>query len=63
MSTWPKEELNKIAGTDDLHISPLREDGKTYGTLTWIWSVVVDGALYVRPYNGTSSCWYQAAIC
>jgi hypothetical protein len=24
----------------------------TYGTPTWIWSVAVDGALYVRAYNG-----------
>jgi hypothetical protein len=32
----------------------------TYGTPTWIWSVVVDGALYVRPYNGPDSRWYQA---
>src|SRR5882762_8186098 len=62
MSTWPKGELNKIAGTDDLHISPLRDDGKTYGTPTWIWSVVVDGALYVRGYNGQRSTWYQAAM-
>lgn len=38
--------------SDDLHISPFREDGKTYGTPTWIWSVVVDGGLYVRAYNG-----------
>ena len=28
---WPKEELRKFAETDDLHISPFREDGKTYG--------------------------------
>src|SRR6202011_859881 len=62
MSTWPKDELNKIAGTDDLHISPFREDGATYGTPTWIWSVVVDGALYVRAYNGTPSRWYRAAM-
>ncbi len=55
MSTWPKDELNKIAGTDDLHISPFRDDGKTYGTPTWIWSVVVDGALYVRAHNGHQS--------
>lgn len=61
-STWPKEELQKIAQTDDLHISPFREDGKTYGTPTWIWSVVVDGALYVRSYNGRNGRWYQAAI-
>lgn len=62
MTTWPKDELDRIAVTDDLHIAPFREDGKTYGTLTWIWSVVVDGDLYVRGYNGQNSRWYQAAI-
>lgn len=62
MSSWRKEELKKIADTDDLHISPLREDGMTYGTPTWIWSVVVDDSLYVRAYNGTASRWYKAAI-
>ncbi len=61
MSSWSKEELRKIAGSDDLHISPFREDGVTYGTPTWIWSVVVDGNLYVRAYNGTNSSWHQAA--
>ena len=43
-------------------MSPFREDGTTYGTPTWIWSVVVDGALYARAYNGTSSRCYQAAL-
>jgi hypothetical protein len=62
MNTWSEEELHKIAEADDLHISPFREDGKTYGTPTWIWSVVVDEALYVRAYNGQSSRWYQAAM-
>ena len=61
MTTWSKEELPKIAEADDLHISPFREDGTTYGTPTWIWSVAVDGALYVRGYNGRDSRWYQAA--
>jgi hypothetical protein len=51
MNTWPKDELRKIAEADDLHIGPFREDGKTYGTPTWIWSVAVDDALYVRAYN------------
>ena len=59
---WSKDELSKIAGTDDLHISPFREDGVTYGTPTWIWSVVVDDGLYVRGYNGQQSRWYHAAI-
>jgi hypothetical protein len=62
MSTWSKDEVGKIAEADDLHISPFREDGKTYGTPTWIWSVVVDDALYVRAYNGRNSSWYKAAM-
>lgn len=32
MAEWSKDEPGKIAGSDDLHIAPLREDGKTYGT-------------------------------
>lgn len=61
MAAWPNEELRKIAEADDLHISPFREDGVTYGTPTWIWSVVVDDALYVRgvqrdKFSLVSSC-------
>lgn len=59
---WLPEELAKIAETDDLHIASLRENQTSYGTLTWIWSVVVEGSLYVRAYNGQDSRWYQAAI-
>lgn len=62
MNTWSKDELHKIIEADDLHVSPLREDGVTYGTPTWIWSVAVDGDLYVRAYHGTKSSWYQAAV-
>jgi hypothetical protein len=62
MKAWSKVELHKIAEADDLHISPFREDGTTYGTPTWIWSVAVDDALYVRAYNGRNSGWYKAAL-
>jgi hypothetical protein len=62
MKTWSKDELRKIAEADDLHVSPFREDGVTYGTPTWVWSVAVDDALYVRAYNGQNSRWYQAAV-
>ena len=62
MTAWPKDELRKIAQADDLHIAPFRDDGVTYGTPTWIWSVAVDDALYVRGYHGQSSTWYQAAV-
>jgi hypothetical protein len=62
MSTWPDAELRKIANADDLHIAPFRDDGRTHGTPTWIWSVAVDDDLYVRAYSGQSSRWYGAAI-
>lgn len=60
--TLTPEEIERIAETDDFHIAPLREDGVTYGTPTWIWSVMVDHKLYVRAYNGTRSGWYRAAM-
>ena len=55
MATWSKDDLSKIAEADDLRIAPFRDDGATFGTPTWIWSVTVDGALYVRAYNGRDS--------
>lgn len=62
MANWPTETIEKIAASDDFHIAPYRADGKTPGTLTWIWSVVVDDRLFVRAWNGTRGKWYQAAI-
>lgn len=62
MTAWSTDELAAIAAADDLHIAPPRPDGVTYGTPTWIWSVAVDGQLYVRAYNGVQSRWYQAAL-
>jgi len=62
VNSWSKDELRQIAEADDLHISPFREDGKTYGTPTWIWSVAVDDALFVRGYSGQKSRWYQTAV-
>lgn len=57
-----KKEIRQIAQADDLHIAPFRKDGKAYGTPTWIWSVAVDDALYVRAYHGKDSSWYKAAL-
>ena len=62
MTAWAPNELRRIAERDDLRIAPFREDGVTCGTPTWIWSVAVDGDLYVRAYNGQSSRWHQAAV-
>lgn len=62
MTSWSSADIRSIAATDDLHIAPLRDDGFTYGTPTWIWSVVVDGRLFVRAWNGTNSRWYKSAM-
>ena len=59
--TWSAAQLAQIVDADDLQVSPLRTDGTTYGTPTWIWCVAVDDELYVRAYNGPSSRWYAAA--
>ena len=60
--TLTTEEIKLIAQENDFHIAPFRADGETYGTLTWIWNVEVEGKLYVRAYNGVNSRWYQSAI-
>ena len=62
MTAWAPEDLNRIAEANDLHIAPIRDDGVTYGTPTWIWSVAVDHDLYARAYNGPGSRWYRAAL-
>jgi hypothetical protein len=59
---WPRADLQRIEASDDLRIAPFREDGVSYGTLTWIWSVVVGDRLYARAYNGRESRWHQAAL-
>lgn len=62
MTVWTPQQLEKIVSTDDFHIYPYRDDGTTPGTPTWIWSVVVDGDVYVRAYNGTASRWHRSAM-
>lgn len=62
ISTWSDAQMRQFDQADDLRISPFYSDGKTYGTPTWIWSVVVDKKLYVRAWNGQNSRWYRSAI-
>ena len=62
MNLWSKIELHKIAEADDLHISPLREDGKTYGTSTWIWSVAVGDRPLRAPLQRKGLSMVSAAL-
>jgi hypothetical protein len=62
VNRWSKDELSKIGKADHLYVAPFREEGVTYGTPTWIWSVTVEDAIYVRAYSGQNSSWFQAAL-
>lgn len=62
MTAWPADTIEKITATDDFHIAPYHPDGRTTGTLTWVWSIAVDGRLFVRAWNGVNGRWYRAAI-
>ncbi len=62
MADWSADQLKAIAENDDLFVSPLREDGVTYGTPTQTWALVVGGNVYVRAASGQESRWYQAAV-
>ncbi|WP_236974758.1 DUF2255 family protein [Membranihabitans maritimus] len=61
-TNFTSDELQHIDEADDLKIAPFRADGKTYGTPTWIWEVIVDGDLYVRAFHGKNGRWYRSAI-
>lgn len=60
--TWSTPEIQAFSTANDFKVSPFYADGKTYGTPTWIWSVTVNGRLYIRAWNGQNSRWYQSAI-
>src|SRR4051794_41371051 len=62
MAIWKPAALDLIRRTADLYVSPFRPDGRTYGTPTRTWALVVDGQVYVRAANGPTSSWYQAAV-
>ena len=58
MTTWTKDELNKIGSTDELQIAPRRRDGTLRNPVT-IWVVRHGDDLYVRSANGRSGAWFR----
>lgn len=59
--TWTAAEIKAIGDADDFHVSVFHEDGKP-GTLTWIWSVVMDDEVYIRSFSGTGGKWYSSML-
>jgi hypothetical protein len=58
MTTWTREELDKIGTAEELQIAPLRRDGAPRKPVT-IWAVRVGDDLYVRSAYGRSSAWFR----
>ena len=58
MGRWTKEELEKIASSDELEIAPARGDGTLRKPVT-IWVVRHADDLYVRSWRGRSAKWFR----
>src|SRR5512143_1494627 len=57
MTAWTRDELDKIAVTEDLQIASVRRDGTLRKPVT-IWVVRHGNQIYVRSVNGRTSAWF-----
>lgn len=60
MTTWTREELEKIGAVEELRIASLRRDD-THSKPVTIWAVRVGDELFVRSVNGRTSGWFRGA--
>ena len=60
MSTWTSDELDRIAGAEELELASVRRDGTLRKPVT-IWVVRHGDDLYVRSVNGRTSSWFRGA--
>ena len=58
MSTWTSDELDRIAGAEELEIASVRRDGTLRKPVT-IWVIRDGDDLYVRSVNGRTSSWFR----
>src|SRR5260221_1548968 len=58
MPRWTSDELEKIAGADELHIASRRRDGTLRDPVT-VWVARVGDDLYVRSVRGRSGPWFR----
>jgi len=61
MTTWKKDELDRIGSALEMQIAPLRRDGTRHNPVT-IWVVRVGDDLYIRSYRGPSGSWFREAL-
>ncbi len=58
MTTWMRDELEKIGTAEELQIASLRQNG-TLRKAVIIWVVRVGDDLYIRSVNGRDSGWFR----
>jgi hypothetical protein len=59
MTTWTRDELDRIGTADELQINSIRRDSTLRKRVT-IWAVRVGDDLYVRSAYGRGSSWFRA---
>ena len=62
MKPWEEQDIRYLERAEAIEIAPLRRNGSAYRKAVQVWSVVVNGRLYVRAYAGPAARWYQAAL-
>jgi hypothetical protein len=60
MTTWTREEFDKIGAAEELRIASVRRDGTQREPAT-IWVVRVGDELCVRAVSGRTSRWFRGA--
>jgi hypothetical protein len=60
MTTWPRDELERIGAADELQLTSRRPDGSLRPYVT-MWVVRAGGDLYVRSAYGPGNPWYRRA--
>jgi hypothetical protein len=60
MTTWMRDELNKIGAAEELKRAPLRRNATLRNPVT-LWVVRVGDDLYVRSAYGRSAAWFRVA--
>ena len=58
MTSWTKNDLERIGAADELHLATFKQDG-TQRKPVILWAVRVGEALYVRAYRGREGAWFR----
>ena len=58
--SYASEDLEVLAGTDEVDIETQAPGGPVHRTTIWV--VVDDGEAFIRTYKGPDSRWYREAV-